>query len=246
MGLAWEQDDLDKAIQGRVSEIVFDDAGTADVAMLLASVADTQFEQEELARVLGSPTNIEDWRVGEAIGEGYLVDHRDCSFPWPDGRDERKAGSSLPGADLVGFHADAGGDRFAFGEVKTSAEEQYPPQVMRGRHGLQQQLEDLRDQVSVRDDLVKYLGYRATTAAWQDRYRAASKRYLANSSDVQLFGILVRDVPPHESDLRTRIEKLAIGCPNGTRIEMLSIYLPASSIETLAAKALATRAGGDA
>ena len=123
-GFAWSPDELDEAIQGRVSEIVFDDPGTADVATLLAGVAETQFDQQEVARILAIPAEIEDWRVGEAIGEGYLVDHRDCTFPWPDGRDERKSGSSLPGADLVGFHTDGGGDRFAFGEIKTSGGEE--------------------------------------------------------------------------------------------------------------------------
>ncbi len=246
LGLSWSGAELDAAIVGGVADVVFDNEGAADIAAILASVAETEFEQTELARVLANPDKIEDWRVGEAIAETWLSDHRSCTFPWPDGRDERKSGSSLPGADLVGFQADGSGDRFVFGEVKTSAENNYPPQAMYGRTGLKQQLEDLRDQVEIRRDLVKYLGHRAGTAAWRPRYEAASKRYLANTSDVQLFGVLVRDVEPHEDDVRIRVDKLAVDCPEGTGIELLAIYLPAGSVAHLAAKTLATRAGGSA
>ena len=234
-GRAWSDAELDAAIAGRVAEVVFDDEGAANIEAILAGVAETEFELAELARVLADPDAIEDWRVGEAIAETWLSDHCGCLFPWPDGRDERKSGSSLPGADLVGFQADGTDDRFVFGEVKTSAESKYPPQAMYGRTGLKQQLEALRDRVKIRHDLVKYLGHRAGTAAWRPRYEAASKRYLANTSDVQLFGVLIRDVKPHEDDIRVRVDSLAIDCPEGTEIELLAIYLPAGSIKHLAA-----------
>ncbi len=110
----------------------------------------TEFAQEHLAEALADPDDIENWRVGEAIAEAYLTEHRNCQFPWPDGRDERKNGSSLPGADLVGIQHDAKGDRFAFGEVKTSGQAKHPPGVMYGRTGLKQQLEDLFDKVEIR------------------------------------------------------------------------------------------------
>jgi len=245
-GRSWTEAELDAAISGPVSEIVFDDEGAADISALLAGVAETEFEQKELARVLADPDDIEDWRVGEAIAEAYLSDHRDCTFPWPDGRDERKRGSSLPGADLAGFHTDPDGDRFAFGEVKTSGETQHPPNAMHGRTGLKKQLEDLRDRIGIRDDLMKYLGHRAVTASWRPRYQAATKRYLANSSDVQLFGILIRDVDPHKDDVRVRVDKLADGCPEGTSIELLAIYLPKGKISELSAMAFASRNGGSA
>lgn len=243
-GILWSAEELHDAIIGDVSAAVFDDSGTANIAELLASVAETDFAQEQLASALSSSASLEDWRVGEAIAETYLTQHHACSFPWPDGRDERKGGSSLPGADLVGFHADNLGDRFAFGEIKTSGEKQYPPQIMYGRTGLKQQLEDLRDSKGIRDGLMKYLGHRAANAAWIDRYKAASKRYLGDSSDIQLYGMLVRDVDPHEDDLRARVEVLHKNCPGSTRIELFSLYLEPGSIAQLAVKALSTRSGG--
>ncbi|MEM1402948.1 MAG: hypothetical protein AAGG55_06415 [Pseudomonadota bacterium] len=243
-GRTWTEGELDEAIGSQVSRLVFDDQGKADIEELLAGVAETEFAQEQLAEALAEPDDIEDWRVGEAIAEAYLTEHRDCVFPWPDGRDERKSGSSLPGADLVGIQQDAKGDRFAFGEVKTSGEAKHPPGAMYGRTGLKQQLEDLRDKVEIRRVLFKYLGHRAKNSPWLDRFKAATKRYLENTSDVQLFGVLVRDVTPHEDDVRVRVEKLGDNCPAGTEIELLALYLPVGVIGNLASKALATRAGG--
>lgn len=245
-GRKWTEEELDEAIRGQVAALVFDDQGKADIKELLASVAETEFTQEQLVEALVDPHDIEDWRVGEAVAEAYLTEHRDCLFPWPDGRDERKSGSSLPGADLVGIQHDAKGDRLAFGEVKTAQEAKHPPGAMYGRTGLKQQLEDLRDTVEIRNGLFRYLGHRAKNSAWLDRFRAASKRYLVNMSDVQLFGVLVRDVDPHEDDVRVRVQKLGDNCPAGTEIELLALYLPVGAIGNLASKALATRAGGSA
>jgi hypothetical protein len=245
-GLSWTGVELDAAISGPVAALIFDERGKADIASLLAGLAETGFEQAGVARILGSHEDFESWRVGEAIAETYLTDHRNCTFPWPDGWDARKSGSSLPGADLVGFLVDEKGDCFAFGEVKTSGEARYPPQAMYGRTGLKQQIEDLRDRVSIRDDLVRYLGHRANDAPWKPRYQAASKRYLAKDADVRVFGMLVRDVDPHEDDLRVRVETLAPDCPAGISIELLSLYLPRGSIGQLVAKVSAAKRGGDA
>jgi hypothetical protein len=246
MGRSWNAEELGAAINGPVSALVFDDQGKADIQELLSGIAETSFEHEQLAQALTAPEDIEDWRVGEAIAEAYLTEHRDCLFPWPDGRDERKSGSSLPGADLVGVREDEQGDRFVFGEVKTSGEAKYPPGAVYGRTGLKQQLEDLRDKVGIRNDLFKYLGHRAKNATWRDRFKTASKRYLNNTSDIQLFGVLVRDVEPNVDDVRVRVEKLGNSCPAGTQIELLALYLPTGVIGTLAAQALAVQAGGGA
>ncbi|WP_354681953.1 hypothetical protein [Cupriavidus necator] len=221
--------------------IVYDDAGKADIAALLSSVAETEFEKQGVARILGNPRAVENWRVGEAIAESFVIAHRGGLFPWPDGRDERKEGSSLPGADLVGFRGAANEARFAFGEVKTSGENVHPPGAMHGRTGLKQQLEDLRDNTTIRDGLVAYLGYRAVTSSWQGHYKSATRRYLANPSQVYVFGVLIRDVTPHQDDLRVRITKLSVGRPDGTEIELFAIYLPNGSIAQLGAKALAAR-----
>jgi len=237
---------LDSALAGPVASIVFDDAGTDLISALLDGLTDTDFARHNLETLLSSTRPPEDWRVGEALAESYLCDCKDCYFPWPDGRDERKRGSSLPGADLVGFRLIGGTERFAFGEVKTSTEATYPPGAAYGRHGLKQQLEDLRDRQDIRDGLVVYLAHRAGTAPWRNRFRNASTAYLRNTNDVHIFGLLIRDVPPHENDLRARVESLTHGCPPATVIELAAIYLPAGAIGTLSSKVLASRQTGGA
>lgn len=242
-GLQWSDDELDGAMDGRVAAVLFDDEGKSNIKEILAGLAETSFAQDGLRRVLGEPDKIEDWRVGEAIAETYLTDHRSCTFPWPHGRDERKSGSSLPGADLVGFGTDDDGDCLAFGEVKTSRERKYPPGLTYGRTGLKRQLEDLRDREAIRNDLMKYLGHRAGSAHWRGRFERAGSRYLRNTSDVQLYGFLVRDVEPHQDDLRVRVGELAAGCPEGMRIELLALYLPQGQLDGIGTAMISRRAG---
>lgn len=246
IGLSLLLEELDAALEGSVANSVFDEEGIDNLTTLLESVVDTEFDRQEVKRVLESNQRVQSWRVGEALAESYLDHHRDCYFPWPDSRDERKSGSSLPGADLVGLQQKGDELRFAFGEVKTSSDKKYPPTAMYGRTGLKQQLEDLRDKVTIRDDLVKYLGHRAHSSSWRDHYRAASKRYISDNADVSLFGILIRDVQPHEGDLRARVNTLCKDCPDATGIELLAIYSPEHSIESLGEKVVAIKKGGPA
>lgn len=246
VGLGVPLEELSSGLSGPVAGIVFDDAGTDLVSALLEGLADTDFARENLETLLTDTHQPENWRVGEALAESYLCECRDCYFPWPDGRDERKRGSSLPGADLVGFRVIGGTEYFAFGEVKTSSEAATPPGAAYGRHGLKQQLEDLRDRQDIRNGLVLYLAHRAGNNSWSQRFKDASSVYLRNTNDVHIFGLLIRDVPPHENDLRARVESLTLGCPPATAIELTAIYLPADSIGTLSRRVLASRQAGGA
>ena len=242
-GWRWTGDELDAAIDGPVAAVLFDDEGKANIEKILAGLPETNFEHEGLRRVFDDPVKVEDWRVGEAIAEVYLSEHRSCHFPWSDGRDERKSGSSLPGADLVGLGADAEGDCLAFGEVKTSRDGRHPPGVMHGQMGLRQQLEDLRDKESIRDGLFRYLSHRAREAPWRDRFKNAVRRYLRDKSDVKLYGFLVRDVEPDRDDLRMCVSVLGTDRPTRTRIELVALYLPQDSLDGFAAVVVARRKG---
>lgn len=81
IGLKWSGDELYAAIDGPVAAALFDDAGKADIEEILADLADTDFAQEGLRRILADSVYMEDWRVGEAIAESYLTDHQSCCFP---------------------------------------------------------------------------------------------------------------------------------------------------------------------
>lgn len=234
-GLKWNEEEFDEAIVD-VRAVLSDEQGTAAIEEMLRSVGDTDFDPDGIRDVLDEQDTVEDWRIGEAIAETYLKFHRACSFPWPNTRDLRKSGSSLPGADLVGFHSDEHGDRFAFGEVKTSSDENHPPSVMYGSTGLKKQLEDLRDDISIRNLLMQYLAIRAQNAPWERTFKNAVARYITDCNDVILFGFLVRDVEPHEDDLRSRVETLAEDCPLAMRIEIVALYLPKESINGIGSR----------
>jgi hypothetical protein len=246
VGVFWSDEEFEDALNGSLVDIVFDSIGTSDVTTLLESILGTDFDYKGIQRVFDTVRSPENWRVGEAIGEEYLCSHRSCSFPWSVSRDERKSGSSLPGADLVGFeHVNDSSVRFAFGEVKTSSEPKYPPGVMYGRTGLKQQLEDLRDKVEIRDTLVKYLAFRAINASWKNTFASAFGHYNSSNTDVRLYGILVRDVPHEGNDLSVRATKLSNNCPEDMRIHLIAIYLPIGEITNLSSKIMAVRHRGN-
>lgn len=235
-GLSYSNEELEIALEGPVAEVLFDGEGKEQIKELLEGLAETDFERQQVERILLTSFEPEPWRVGEALAESYLSHHRNCFFPWPVSRDERKARSSLPGADLVGIIDDGVCERFVFGEVKTSSEKRYPPQVMYGPKGLKQQLEDLKDKVDIRDTLVRYLLLRVNNTLWKKRFDKAAKRYLGNNNDVYLFGILIRDVEPHVDDLRVQVDNLGKNCPQMMSIELLAIYLPNESIKNIGGK----------
>lgn len=244
-GLAWSAQETEDAVKGPVARVVYDDAGAQTLAALLGGLPETGFTSVNVQATLSQTTTVENWRVGEALAESYLVHHRACHFPWPDGRDIRKSGSSLPGADLVGFQKDGGHHRFAFGEVKTSSDQEYPPGACYGATGLKKQLEDLRDDLGIRDDLVKYLAHRvANGAAWKEQFMVAAGRYFTDKNDIRVFGLLVRDVQPHVDDVRVRVSSLSKDCPAQMAIELLAIYLPEKSINELGRLAAKSRKGG--
>jgi hypothetical protein len=246
-GASYTEVEIDTALRGSVSRNLWDDAGTADLQAILTSVVTTDFSDKSLKRVLASRVTPKNWRVGEGLAEAFLVEHRACEFPWPTGRDLKNPSASPAGTDLVGFqdtNATENAHRFAFGEVKTSEQEAWPPSVMDGRHGLKKQLENLRDSTTVKDSLLKYLGHHANGTDWFSHYQSAAKRYLANPCDVSLFGVLVRDVKPKREDLASRAGGLADGCPAETTIELRAMYLPRNTINSLAQRAIAAREGG--
>lgn len=243
-GYSFTDTELDATLAEDVSPVIHDDTGAAELDALLTGVATTEFANEALGEVLRSTRDVEPWRVGEALAECYLVEHRRCEFPWPGGRDLKNPESSPAGTDLVGFQTHAETSvRFSFAEVKTSNQNEYPPSLMYGRHGLKHQLEDLRDSPAVKDALVKYIGLHAHGRPWAGRYREAASRYIHDRCDVAIFGVLVRDVQPNSLDCSGRANRLAQQCPPLCVIELLALYLPADSISTLPQRVPACEGG---
>jgi hypothetical protein len=233
-GLTLTSAEMNAALRDRVSNILFDDEGRGKIQEALSGAATTEFAAEQLQEILAQPPTLNDWQVGEAIADAWLTDHCSCRFPWPSSRDLRNRNASPAGADLVGFHLQKLTYRFAFGEVKTSFEAKYPPQVVTSRHGVTKQLETLRDDQVTKHQLFIYLAHRAPQTDWYVPFQQAATRYLQSNTDVSLFGVLVRDVAPNVKDVEGRIAQLAKECPNETSIELLAFYLPLGTIRTLA------------
>ncbi len=246
-GITMTEAEHSETLDTSVRSIIEDEEGKRRAREATASLSLTDFERQNLDAILDPNGTLEDWRVGEAYGEDYLTEHKGCFFPWPDKWDERKSGSSLPGADLAGMQETNDKEtpfRFAFGEIKTSYEEVYPPGTMYGRTGLKQQMEDLRDSNPIRDDLFRYLMMRVQNTPWKAQWESAAKRYLADRNDVAIIGVLIRDVSPDKRDLQSRSTGLASGHPPKMHIELLAIYLPSGSIKGLAAFFTTTNGGG--
>lgn len=237
-GISYSDQQLDQILSGPVKTILQDATGMEELTSLLAGLVTTEFEQSELAEVLTEEYAFEDWLIGEAIAEAFIADRGRCEYPWPTSRDLKNPNASPAGCDLTGFQLLDDQDlpyRFSFGEVKTSYDQNSPPSVMTS---LGQQLFGLRDDKFVKNELVRYLGRHAIGKPWLSKYQSAAKRYFrSNGTDIAVYGILVRDTAPRETDIRGRAHALAVDCPASTDIELHAIHIPIGEITNLSARA---------
>ncbi len=102
----------------------------------------------------------------------------------------------------------------------------------------------LKDDVKIKDDIFRYLGYRAQTSAWKEQFQQAAKNYIQSNTNIRVFGFLVRDVEPNQDDLRIRVDKLAKDQHADMEINLLALYLPLGSIGQLSNKVVSSRDGG--
>lgn len=211
-GASYSDVDLDDSVQ-IVADTCFDTSGQTDFINYIQSLDDTGFHPPNV--VLPS---IKDWQVGEGFAEAYLTSHFSCVFPWSNNRDLKNPNSSLTGADMVGFRQ----GQFAFGEVKTSSEQKYPPQVTSKKEdGLNTQLEKLCHNHDMRWALVQYLFHRLNGSS---DFKEACIAYLKGSNNFYIFGVLVRDVEPEIKDW-AYLKKHLLVHEQGS-VFLVALYLP--------------------
>jgi hypothetical protein len=245
-GLGLASDHAAGVLLERVREILWDRPGRSRITELADGLATTDFEAAVLRSILETPPSLDLWRVGEAIAEAYVTDVENCVFPWPGGRDLKVSQASHPGADLVGFHRDETAITLAFGEVKTSEQEEWPPSVVTGRSGLSAQVESLRDSAEQRRMLIFYLALHAVDSAWQNDFREAVRAYIgAKARRFVVFGILVRGVVPQDGDISRRASELSASCEEPTSIVLLALYLPVGALQRLVVELGAGDRGSD-
>lgn len=66
-GASYTDAELDAALGGSVSRILWDDAGTADLQAILTSLVTTNFLDANVRRILSNRPEPENWRVGEGL-----------------------------------------------------------------------------------------------------------------------------------------------------------------------------------
>lgn len=213
-----------------VASRLHDDAGKADFTSHLNSLASTGFAQDSLRAILEAEQPEErDWAVGEALAEAWLSREHGVVWPWNMERDKRTPQASLPGADLVGFVTQGSETRLALGEVKCSSDNNTPPNVMTGRHGMTRQLENLATDIGLLHTLIRWLQPRCLGNDSEPQFNAAIRLLLQSGNKaMSLFGVLVRDTQPDERDLRKRGQHLGgiVKTPAGCKL--LALYLPCS------------------
>ncbi|MDI9455191.1 MAG: hypothetical protein QM442_04985 [Spirochaetota bacterium] len=143
-------------------------------------------------------------------------------------RDKRNPNASLPGADIVGFIQIDGKWRLALGEVKSSSELKYPPQVMSGRSGhMGHQIDNLAHNLLIVGQLFRWLFPRVKQTPYEEQFKAVATDYFnSDKKSVTLFGVLVRDTDVNEKDLSSRGVKLRKNFSLPTICELIALYLP--------------------
>lgn len=228
-------DEHAQTLAAAVQDLLADTRGVEEVRKSLESITRTNFDKTRLDEILSSEPQSEAWRVGEALAEHYLVSQCFCFFPWPSGRDLKNPGTSSGGVDLIGFEiTESGETALALAEVKSSKQDKSPPDLMQGRHGMKGQLEGLRSGDDRKLWAIKYLSMHAQGKEWFQTFKQSMVRYLADPSDVRLYGTLVRTVSPNVADLRARARSLAVGRPANTKITLAAIYVTPEGMNTLA------------
>jgi hypothetical protein len=224
-----------EVLSGPVRAILADVDGQQDTRLLVESLVRTDFHRSLIEEILTTSGAVEEWRAGEALAEHHLGDLAKCTFPWPGSRDLKNPGTSGGGVDLIGFNvSEPDKAAFALAEVKTSRQLAYPPTVMTGRHGLEAQLEGLRDHDKRKTWAIKYIGHHAQNKPWVHLYMQAMDRYLGDIHDVRLYGTLVHLTEPDDRDLRARAINLTADSPASIRIELSAIYVSAENLSKIA------------
>ena len=211
-----------------VASRLHDEEGITEFEAHLRGLANTGFARDSLNAILAAEIPEQrDWAVGEAVSEAYLGREYEIIWPWNMERDKRNPNASLPGADLVGFEISGADVRLALGEVKTSTDAKTPPGVMNGRSGMIHQIDNLANNLSLINKLLKWLLPRCKGTEHEASFNAAIGLFLdSGNKAIALFGVLVRDTQPNALDLHARGQTLAesLQCP--TTCQLIAIYLP--------------------
>lgn len=219
---------MENNVRNRLNDV----DGQAIIENHLRTLAATGFEIENLEILLNARSPEErDWAVGESFAEAILQEELDAVFPWNHARDLRNENASLPGADIVGLVNDGGQFKLLLGEVKTSIENRFPPQVVTSRHGMANQLETIGTDFTRLITLIMWMVHRCKGTEYETNFNEAVQHLFSSQNQgICLVGVLVRpNIVANVNDLQSR--GIALGnIFNGTvtKALLLAYYLPHS------------------
>lgn len=216
-------------MKNEVRERLNDESGKAEIESHLRGLASTGFDLDNINELLSAtPTEEKAWAIGEAFAEAILEKENSVEFPWNQKRDLRNENSSLSGADLIGLIDDNGQIKLLIGEVKTSQERAYPPQVMRGKHGMIDQLKAYHINRTRQMTIVNWLLVRCKNTSFENKFNEAFKFFITNgNSGLYLVGVLVRiSVEANSMDFQNRGEALGKVLDGETKGHLQAFYFP--------------------
>lgn len=175
---------------------------------LINNLRDSGFDTSVLETALNSPSILTFWEWGECFAYDQIEKHLGINIPWPPFWDRRIRKASLPGGDIVGLMNDGQNTIFVFGEIKTSSQKKYPPDVVIKSHdGMIDQIQRLASRETIKDH-IQWLYIKAEGKDWEEDFRKAMEYYIKHNNGHIVIGILIRDTAPNVLDLRCILEKL--------------------------------------
>lgn len=228
---AADKSEFSKYLHDKVFGCLSDSIGKARLEADLRALASTGMATDTLKNLLlASRVEREPWEVGEALAECLLHDEFGIIWPWNNERDKKTPKASLPGADLIGFTSDPDYPILAIGEVKTSSDNNCPPNVMYGRSGMTHQLDTLCANLQIQYCIISWLYYRCkNTESWPFFQKALTNYLSSRGKAILLFGLLMRDTSPNELDVKSRGQELGKKLDVPTKLEIHVWYLPLQS-----------------
>ena len=182
--------------------------GDTNFDELINNLSDTGFDTSTLETVLASQPGLTSWEWGECFAYDQVEKHLGINIPWPPFWDRRLRRASLPGADIIGLKDEGNNIIFVFGEIKTSSQEKYPPDVMtKPNDGLIDQIKRLASRETIKDH-IQWLSLRAEGKDWKEDFNKALKYYVQHDIGYIIIGLLIRDTLPNVHDLKCVLEKL--------------------------------------
>lgn len=225
-----------KLLNTQVKDILRDTTQKQEMLDLLEALKqETGFERsqtllQDIKLLQNTTVDVQYFRIGEALAEVVLEGHFNCRFYWNELRDVRNPKGNKTGADLVGFIEIDNEVLFLFGEVKTSSEENSPPQVMTNPFGIEKQLKDLYQDSKKRLILISYIQSKISLLENKpfkiDFKNAITTYYKKDVCKYLLYGVLVRDTNANENDVKNIYSRLKSVILEPTGLKLLAVYLP--------------------